>query len=379
MTSDQPLILHAFSTFKLGGPQARFVQLANALGPRFKHLIVAMDGCFEAGDRLDPRVSWKPLPLENRRGGALANRRSFRKVLQETQPDLVLTYNWGAIEWVAGNWPRCVPHVHVEDGFGPEEVQSQLPRRVWTRRVLLALRRTPTIVASRHLWGIATSHWWLPTSLVCFIPNGVDVAGLIAAREARGRQLGDELVVGTVAGLRPEKNIARLIRAFAVLRSRQAARLVVVGDGPERAGLAVLAAELGIASSVEFAGYLRNPVSRLVDFDLFALSSDTEQLPISMLEAMAAGIPVVATTVGDVARIIPAVAQVALSEPEDKAFEEALLRAVDHRDSWPVWSAAGQNVVQREYDTNDMVDHWHGIFAGNWKSTFSDLHQAGTR
>jgi hypothetical protein len=103
----QPLkprvLLHAFSTFTLGGQQARFVQLANAFGPRYHHVIAAMDNCFDAGDRLGSQVKWQALQLQVQKGGALANRGAFRQVIQAQRPDLLLSYNWGAIEWAAAN------------------------------------------------------------------------------------------------------------------------------------------------------------------------------------------------------------------------------------------------------------------------------------
>ena len=82
------------------------------------------------------------------------------------------------------------------------------------------------------------------------------------------------------------------------------ARLVLVGEGPQRAELQALAQQLGVATDVEFTGYLSNPGDRLKEFDLFALSSDTEQLPMALLEAMALGLPVVATRVGDIEAVL---------------------------------------------------------------------------
>mgnify|MGYP000287413746 CR=1 FL=1 len=93
----QRLLMHAFSTFRLGGPQARFVQIANALGDRYRHVVVAMDGNFEAGERLAADVRWETLRLAVRRGGALANRGTFRAVLADKHPDLLLTYNLSLI------------------------------------------------------------------------------------------------------------------------------------------------------------------------------------------------------------------------------------------------------------------------------------------
>ena len=376
-----PLLLHAFSTFKLGGPQARFVQLANAFGPAFRHLVVAMDGCFEAGERLDSAVDWKPLPLKIVKGGALANRNAFEQVLRQRRPDLLLTYNWGAIEWLAANhWPHFIPHVHVEDGFGPEEAQSLLPRRVWMRRWLVGLRRIPTIVASRYLEAIARQHWWVPENRLCFIANGVSIPPaqriLPSLAETEGER---PVIIGTVAGLRPEKNIARLLRCFAALRKAYPVRLMIVGDGPERINLEALATSLGIAADVEFTGYLKSPHEKLATFDLFALSSDTEQLPIAMLEAMAYGVPVVSTNVGDVLRIIPPIAQELISEADDRAFENALFKALQHRDKWPVWGEAGREVVMRDYAVDRMIGIWRMVFEGNWRKAFENIQQGKHR
>lgn len=355
-------LLHAFSTFKLGGPQSRFVELANAFGSQYQHQIVAMDGCFDAAQRLNLNVKWQAVRLPNQRGGGLANRSAFRSVLSDLQPDLLLTYNWGAIEWTAANFPRCVPQVHVEDGFGPEEALRQLPRRVWTRRVLLGASRTPVVVASRHLEQVATKVWRLPAKQVRFFPNGVELPSEMPVRRIVDNQ--KPLVVGTVSGLRPEKNIARLVRSFATLRNQQAARLLIVGDGPERPSLEALAVSFGIQADVEFLGYQANPLSILPRFDLFALSSNTEQLPIALLEAMAWSIPVVATRVGDVARVLPPLCHIALSEPDDADFEKTLLRVVGQRQDWPAWAEANYHQVRQFYSKDVMLQMWQKVFDG---------------
>jgi len=362
MAEKQRTLLHAFSTFKLGGPQARFVQLANAFGPRYRHVIAAMDNCFDAGERLGPQVNWLPLPLPVQKGGALANRSAFRQVIQDQHPDLLITYNWGAIEWSAANWPKLVPQVHVEDGFGPEEATQQLPRRVWTRRVLLGWARKPVVVISHTLQHIATQVWKLPETQVKFIPNGVAIPDAYLQKRALAQVNKAQITIGTVAGLRPEKNIARLIKAFAAVRAQQNARLVVVGGGPELPALQALAARLGVAEDVEFAGYLADPISRLIEFDLFALSSDTEQLPIAMLEAMACGIPVVATRVGDVGSIMAFMPSTMLSAPNDEAFTEAILLTLADKTRWQTYADIGLKEINEKYSLIKMKQQWLSIY-----------------
>lgn len=361
------VLLHAFSTFKLGGPQARFVQLANALGPGYRHLVTAMDQCFDAGHRLDAAVDWRPVRMDVVKGGALANRGAFRAMLQRVQPDLLVSYNWGAIEWAVANMSRLCAQVHVEDGFGPEEAERQLPRRVWMRRLVLGMTRTPVVVASRNLEKIAVDTWRLPARHVHFLPNGVPLPQWDAARDRAAAER-EPVRVGTVAGLRPEKNLARLIRAFAQVRARQPATLTIVGGGPLHDELALLTRTLGVADSVTFTGYLESPASALAQFDLFALSSDTEQLPIAMLEAMAAGIPVVATRVGDIPAILSEVSPDYLAAADDESFSTALRRAIDTRSTWAARAAAGQKLVRDSYSQDQMLARWRGVFNGELHS-----------
>lgn len=358
------VLLHAFSTFELGGSQARFVQLANAFGPQYHHVIAAMDNRFDASARLGAQVSWEKLTLNVQRGGGLANRSAFRQVIKGVRPDMLLSYNWGAIEWAAANWPKQAHHVHVEDGFGPQEATRQLPRRVWTRRVLLGWTGTPLVVISHTLQRIATQVWRLPAHQVKLIPNGVGIPESYIEKRRLAQSNQGLLTIGTVAGLRPEKNIARLIKAFAAVRAQQPAKLIVVGGGPEMGALQQLAANLGVADDVEFAGYLADPLARLIEFDLFALSSDTEQLPIAMLEAMACGIPVVATRVGDVAHIMPPVAHAALALPDDASFEATLLAAIQNRNAWPLWAQEGQRTAESQYALANMQTQWQALFDG---------------
>jgi glycosyltransferase involved in cell wall biosynthesis len=300
VSASPPCLCHVYATFAVGGPQMRFAALANRFGAAYRHLIVAMDGNTAARERLAPGLDLGFPPVEIRKGATLANRGRFRAALRAWRPDLLVTSNWGSIEWAMADLPRLMPHIHIEDGFGPDEQAGQLPRRVLTRR--LVLRWSTVVVPSRTLYRLATGVWRLPAARVRYIPNGIDLARYAPGEAARFP--GEGLVIGTVAALRPEKNLARLLHACAAASARIPLRLVVVGDGPERAGLEALAASLGIGGRVIFTGHSPAPAALYRGFDLFALSSDTEQMPLSVIEAMAAGLPVVATDVGDVREML---------------------------------------------------------------------------
>lgn len=351
-----PLVLSVFSTFSVGGPQVRFATLANRLGPAFRHAIVAMDGDRACAERLQPglAIEWPPVPI--RKGEILANLRAFRAALRAIRPDVLVTYNWGTIEWALANLLPVVRHVHIEDGFGPEEQARQIPRRVWTRR--LALRRCTVVVPSQTLRRIATGAWRLPEARLRYIPNGIDLARFMPA--ARGVEQG--VTIGTVAALRAEKNLGRLLRAVAGV---PAVRLVVVGDGPERPALEALAAELGLAGRVRFAGHMADPAPLLAGFDVFALSSDTEQMPISVLEAMAAGLPVAATDVGDVkVMLAPGNAGFVVPKEDAAALSGALARLAGDAALRRALGAANRAKAERDYDERAMVAAYGALFGG---------------
>jgi glycosyltransferase involved in cell wall biosynthesis len=298
---EAPLLLHVFPTFEVGGAQVRFAAIANRFGARWRHAIVSLDGGLSCGERLSSDVPWAALPFPPRAEGLPNRLRRIRAALGAIAPARLVTSNWGSIEWALANLaPPRSPHLHMEDGFGPEEVARQIPRRVWTR--VVALRVSTVLLPSTGLLRAARAVWRLPERRLRFVPNGLDLARFAPSGPRAALDVpGEGPLIGTVAALRAEKNLARLIEAFALLRGTgAAARLLIAGDGPERPGLEALTARLGIADRVVFAGHWPDPAALYRACDIFALSSDTEQMPFSILEAMASGLPVAATDVGDV-------------------------------------------------------------------------------
>jgi len=165
-----------------------------------------------------------------------------------------------------------------------------------------------------------------PPEKVHVIPNGVDTDRFCPRPEARARlrtELGvavDVPLCGIVAALRPEKNHELFLRAAAGVRDQvPTAHFVIIGDGPRRGALEALARDLGILQAVHFLGS-RNDVDRLLPgLDVFALTSHNEAFPVSILEAMSCGVPVVATQVGSVSEAVEDGATGHLIPPGDRA------------------------------------------------------------
>ena len=345
-----PLLLHAFPSFAVGGVQARFATIANHFGRRWRHAIVAMDGDTACRARLDPELDVSFPAVRIDKADPLGTIRRLRTLLRTLRPARLVTSNWGTIDWAIANRTGLVPHLHVEDGFGPEERTRQLPRRVWMRRAFLAGRTV--VVPSLTLRRIATETWRLNPKHLRYVPNGVDLRrfGPGPAHDWPG----EGPVIGTVAALRAEKNVGRLLRAFAL---GVPGRLLIVGDGPQRAQLEALATELGIAGRVRWAGFQSDPAPWLRAMDVFALSSDTEQMPISLLEAMAAALPVAATDVGDVAAMLPPEQAPHIAAPDDEALAAALRPLADAALRASL-GAANRQRAEAEYDQARMLETW---------------------
>ena len=343
----------------MGGPQVRFCKVVAALGGAYRHSVFSMDGVYDCAERLPASADVAFPRIGMRKGATVANVLGFARALATIRPDILLTHNWGTIEWAMANHLARRRHLHIEDGFGPEERSGQIRRRVLTRR--LFLRRSTVIVPSRTLHDIATRIWRLPERHLHYIPNGID---LDAYRRRASPPDIDAMVVGTVAALRAEKNIARLIRAFAMLPKDASIRLLVAGDGPERPRLEALAAELHLGDRVSFLGHTTDVPAVLSRCGAFALSSDTEQMPLSVLEAMASGLPVVATDVGDVRAMLAEENAPFVVPPDDAALAACLTELAGDPALRARLGAANRSKAERDFGEHRMFDAYRALFDG---------------
>jgi glycosyltransferase involved in cell wall biosynthesis len=294
-----PHLLHVFSNFVPTGPELRTVELIGAFGKGFRHSIVSMDGRTSAADRLSPDVDVRLLPAPPK-AGSFATARRLRKLLSEEQPDLVLTYGWGAFDMLfAARSAGFRRVIHHEEGFNEDEAEQFKSRRVLARRLMLP-GAAAVVVPSERLQAVALDLWRLRPEKVRLIPNGIRLDRFAPADPGKTRS--GPLVVGTVGSLRPVKNHARLLEAVARVPDLH---LLLVGDGEERPALERRVAAPDLAGRVRFAGYQESPAPFYQAMDIFALSSDSEQMPVALLEAMASALPVVSTDVGDVRAMLP--------------------------------------------------------------------------
>ena len=374
-------LLHIFPTFAIGGAQSRTVALANQWGKKYRHIIIAMDSVYDAAARFDPGVDFELRRLEFTKDATRENIVQFWNYLNAWRPDLLLTYNFGAIEWMLANFFAQHPHIHIEDGFGPEEADGkQILRRVWLRRAGLLLGKR-LVVPSMTLYSLAIENWRLPERKVSFIPNGIDCEKYAhSASDPEGplfaRQK-DEIIIGTLGALRAEKNLPRLVRAFAMIEGFPNARLVIAGSGPAGDEAKRQAQELGIAQRVTFLGHVARPERAYPLFDIFALSSDTEQMPLGVLEAMAAGIPVASVDVGDVKRMLPLECTPYIHGRFDDELANSMTQLCADAQLRKSLGAANASHVRKHYSLERMCDAYDALFQKMARDTMMDQHEMG--
>ncbi len=363
-------ILHLHSTFALGGKEARAVRLMNAWGARATHTIVsAMPDQLGARARIDAGVAYEIAqdPPSLTGSPSVARYEAIARTMRRF--DLVLTYNWGAIDGVMARrvFGRGLPPIiHHEDGFNADEATGLKRERNLYRRFALGAAHA-LAVPSETLEEIALHIWKQPRAKVHRIVNGIATA--LYARKPDARAIPGftrdprEVVVGTLAGLRAVKDLPLLVRAVGGVARR--VRLVIVGEGPERATIMQAAAAMGLADQLVMPGFIERTYEVVGLFDILALSSASEQFPLAVVEAMAAGLPIAAPPVGDVPRMVSAEnAPFIAAEPGVVPLRDAIAALVNDADVRQRVGEANRRKAVAEYDEAVMIERYARLYEG---------------
>lgn len=365
--ADQKRILHVFSSLELGGTQRRFLDYIKGSEADFSHTVYAMDNNYTALDGIDSVD--RLMGGENLvpKGDTWQAIKATRKILKEHRPDLLVTYNWGATEWVLANSVFSIcPTIHIQDGFAEDEQDNEILKRRMLRA--LAYRTCHKIVVpSKTLEALALNSWKIPKKKLLFLPNGVELQRFTGDADVKllaEHNLTDTpTIIGTVAGLRSEKNIGRLIEAFSTVEdSHPKAKLVIVGDGVGMSALKMLAERVCSKGQVVFTGALANPEKILPTFDIFALSSDTEQMPLSVIEAMVCGLPIASTDVGDVRAMVSEENQPYIAGKDAAILAENIGDLLSDNDTARTIGAANKEKALSTYSLDDMIKAYDTLF-----------------
>jgi glycosyltransferase involved in cell wall biosynthesis len=259
-----------------------------------------------------------------------------------------------------------VPHIHTEHSH---ELYDR-PRRRLLGRAMPVFSRVVCVSHELRAYR-AETFGDAPT----VIPNGVPVPPAPSAeRRATGRaRMGvpaDAFVVGCVARLMPEKDHATLIAAFAsVVAAIPDARLVLIGWGDLSDDLVALAAQLGISTNVLQLGGRDDVEALLPGLDVISLSSTREGLPLALLEGMAAGVPVVATDVGEVRALVDGGCGSVCEPNAPDALASLLLAYARDPERRRSEGAAGRARVIANYSGEAMVAAYNRVYRATWEAT----------
>lgn len=345
--------------FEPGGTERQMTELIRRLNPMRFRVHVA---CFERTGAWLPRVAERAASIVEFPIRGFAKPSTFGQLLAFSA--------WCRRERIAVV-QTCDLYANI---FGlPGAALAGVPVRIGSRRELnpdktsgqirlqrLAYRAATKVVAnSPAARGILEQEGVAPTS-IAVIPNGLDPAAF-AGRKSPARPI---RTIITVANLRPEKSHETLIAAAALLvPDFPALRFRIVGSGPRRAELEALAAARGLAANVEFLGHREDVPALLADADAYVLPSRSEAFPNGAMEAMAAGLPVVATAVGGLLNLIEDGRTGRLVPPAEPGDLAAALRSlIEHPAEAAAMAAAGRAAVFQQYSFDRMIASFEDLY-----------------
>jgi sugar transferase (PEP-CTERM/EpsH1 system associated) len=356
--------MHLIHTFGVGGMEVGITKLVNSLDRR----IVSSSICSccpgdSLKERLRPDIAL--YEFNRRKGNDIRLVAQLYKLMRRERPDVVHTHRWGTLcEGLLAAKLAGVPFV-VHGEHGTLETRSHnlaVQRWVWNRvdQILSVSSR----LAERMCDEVG-----FPLAKVKVIRNGVDVEKFNPRNRAAGRQaLGlaaDDLVIGSVGRLVPVKDQASLLRALALLRDQGLTfKAIIAGTGRLREELEALAAQLRL-DSVRFLGNRDDVDVVMGAFDVFVLSSLSEGLSNTILEAMATGLPVVATRVGGADELVQEDRTgILVPAGEPPALADAILRLARDPACRLRMGGAGRMRAETFFSLDGMIRDYENLYVG---------------
>ena len=369
-----PLILHAIHHLVVGGMENGVVNLINHLpADRFRHAIACIEDFSDFRARIE-RDDVEVFALHRSRIGASGVRREIYRLCRRLQPALVHSRNQSGLDaLLPARLAGVRRSVHSEHGWDVDDLDG----RRWKPRLLRRLHSPLVdeyITVSKDLQRFLTERVGIAPRRITQIYNGVDVERFAPAREPTAIRLpvgfeGDDKVrIGSVGRIQPVKDHATLLLAFAgVVRRRpelrSVARLVLVGDGPLRDAVSAQAQTLGIADIVWLPGASSRIPEMLQALDVFVLPSLNEGISNTMLEAMASGLPVLASAVGGNVELVDDGVTGRLFRASDAQELAALLeRYLDDAQLRRRHGAAAREAAEKRFSLAAMIDNYRDVY-----------------
>ena len=362
-------IVHLIESLEFGGAEKVVVTLANAMAREHEVSVCCAKRAGELARDLHSGI--RVHCLDAREGNDLRVLFRLAALVRREGTQVLHSHNWSlfleaAIGAKRGGVPILVHTVHGPYLSHVPGWKGLLKRGLRRRLERSMAPRFRTIAAvSDSIARYVTDEIGLPAERLVTVHNGIPE--IIPGSDRAGRATledGGAFTFLTIGRLAAVKNQALLLRAFArVLRSLPRARLVVVGDGPERAALASLVEDLGLGDAVSLPGFRTDVRDFLAEADVFVLSSRHEGISMALLEAMQAGLPIVATRVGGVPETVIDGDTGLLVAPEDgDALAAAMLRLARLPDLRAAMGRSGRALQAREFSLQGMTERYLQIY-----------------
>ena len=374
--SERPLIVHVLHRLDTGGMEQIAVSVISGTRDKYRHAVVCLDGFGAMRSRIaDPDVAC--VSLDRQPGKDWGCYFRLWATLRRLKPDLVQTYNLGTLDvapiaWLTGT--RKVVHAeHGRDVADPDGRNRKY--RLMRRGLQPFITCFVAVSGDLETWlrddiGIA------PMKVTC-IRNGVDTDRYIPlARPTQPRAaLGafappGTLLIVNVARLDAVKDQVGLLAAFRMLRDANPGfaarlRLAIVGEGIERPRIEAEIARQQFDGCVKLLGNRDDVPAILAGSDVFVLSSVAEGIPLTVLEGMAAGLPVVATHVGGVGEVVVDGATGTLVAPSNPAaLADTLRKYVDDESLRLQHGRAGRERVEKHFSLPVMLSAYCELYDG---------------
>ncbi len=372
-TVTAPVIAHVIHRFAMGGMENGLVNLINGMDHGYRHAIVCLDQSSDFAQRLT-RNDVQIVSLHKKPGKDPAHYGRLFSALRRLRPAVVHTRNIGTIE--AGMVARAagVRHVlHGEHGFDVADLHGTHSRYRLLRRLASPFVRR-FVCVSQQIYRWLERDIGLPAARLVQIYNGVDTHKFHPDREAARQRLRDQgvdrrFVVGAVGRLEVVKNQVELVRAYAQRCARSEdfmahSALCLLGDGSQRDALQREAHKAGVAGSTFFLGARDDVAQLLPGLDVFVLPSLNEGISNTLLEAMACGVPVVASRVGGNAELFVDGQHGTLYETgDDDALGAALMRYFDNPAMREERAGQARAHVASTFSLARMIERYESLYA----------------
>ena len=365
-------VVHIVPSFGCGGLEKVVVNLINnSAHYNVKHVLISLTTDFELAKEINVPV--EVYCLGKQPGNDIFSHLKLFKLLKRIKPVAFHSYNFGTIEYHLAAKLAGVPvTVHCDHGRGGDDPagKNKFNNRF---RQLISKFIDHYIVVSYDLYRWVTEALKISESKVQLIFNGVTVEKDVAAKQVAGKQTPNSsasgnapFVITTVGRLDPIKNQKLLLSAFDLAKKTypnwENVKLQLAGNGPIYQELVDFNNALSSAKDVEFLGFRSDVADILSNTDLFALSSNYEAMPMTILEAMALKVPVITTNVGGIAKFIDESHAWFVESKNVESYAETLNNILLDEQVRLQKTGVAHQLVFDNYSMDKMVDAYLGLY-----------------